>query len=531
MPTVLHGLLAAALAIPAAPAMPAAATPRDCAHFSGAGEFTAHSHADLARIAVLDPGPLVEGLPALADVRLASATGTADSAAQPYRTVATGRHADARILGLPAGGTGAFHTEPSRNAPAVKDLARFRAAGIATSGTGRSTAHATWDDAYRCGRTGPLTRSATMLTGLSVLDGMYAGPARTSLLTIVPTGSVQSATDLIEIGRGRIGVRAGAGAALHELALFAGTPQQITVRVVSQPMLEAISGGGRAHSAVTYRPAILEVRAAGKPVHVLEDPGASVSLGLLGGLEPDRPAPLQTRISLGRARQKITDRQVRAEAATVRIEVRLGKNRLLDVTLGNLTAEASAPARIRQGGGDRPSTGGSVGNGWNTGNGGNGRSGGNTGNVGNGGKTGNGGSVGNTGNGGSVGNGGNTGSGGSGGNRPRPGEDRPRPGGDHHDLPGTDDSAGDYPDDDSDSQGDDTPGDGSTDDEPDSPGAAVPSPSRADTPVVVPAPAPNRDVLALTGSDVTTFGYAGGGLVLAGLLALLLTRRRRARNG
>ncbi|HWS35545.1 MAG TPA: hypothetical protein VN408_22750 [Actinoplanes sp.] len=505
MPTVLHGLLAAALAIPAAPAMPAApVTSRDCARFSGIGEFTADSRADLARIAVLDPGPLAEGLPALADVRLASATGTVDSTGQPYRSVATGRHADARILGLPGGGAGAFHAEPSRNAPVVKDLARFRAAGIATAGTGRSTAHATWDDGYRCGRTGPMTRTATMLHGLSILDGMYAGPDRTSLLKIGPTGSVQSATDLIELGQGRIGVRSGARVALTELALFAGTPQQITVRVVAQPVLEAISGGDRAHSAVTYRPAILEVRAAGKPVQVLKGAGTSVALGLLGGLEPGRPSPLQARISLGQVRQRITDRKARADVATLRIEVRFGTSRLLDVALGNLAVEAGAPDRVRQGGGDRPSSGGdrpSAG-------GDHPSSGGDRPSA-----------------------GGDRPS--SGGDRPRPGGDRPRPGGDYP-GPGDSDDSGDSDgsqDDDDDGQGgDDTPDDG-----PDSPGGAVPSASpspskaRADTPVVA-VPAPNRDVLALTGADVTAFGYAGGGLVLVGLVALLLTRRRRARN-
>ncbi|GAA1629920.1 hypothetical protein [Actinoplanes couchii] len=512
MPTVLYGLLAAALTIPAAPAMPAAATPRDCA----VGNFTAHSQADLARIAVLNPGPLTRGLPALADVRLASATGTVDSDAQPYRSVASGRHADARVLGLPSGGAGAFHGEPSRQAPSTKDLASFRAAGLATTGTGRSTAHATWDDDYRCGRTGPLTRSATMLAGLSILDGMHAGGQRTSLLRIGPAGSAQSATDLIDLGRGRLGVRSGAGVALTELALFAGTAQQVTIRVVSQPTLEAISGGERGRPAVTYRPAVLEVKAAGKPARLLKDAGADVSVGLLGGLEPGKPSPLEARVSLGGVRQKVKGLQVKAEAETLRIEVRLGGSRLLDVALGSLVVEACAPDAVRQGGGDRPGTGGD-------------RPG--------------------------IGGGDRPGVGGdrpaSGGDRPRPGGgDRPRP------FPGDDDddqdtSSGDQ--DDADSPDDSSPDDSSPDDSspddsdnsdsPDldgdspngTPDGDTPSPSVSrsiDVPTLVadPAPAPARDTLALTGANVTAYGWAGGGLILAGLIALLVTRRRRPSN-
>ncbi|WP_430784976.1 hypothetical protein [Actinoplanes sp. G11-F43] len=456
MPTALHALLAAALTIPALPATPAAAARPDCLF----GNFTARSQADLAKVTVLDPGPLTRGLPALADVRIASAKGTADSTARPAKTIASGLHADARILGLPAGGAGARHAAPGRSEPSEKELVTFQAAGLATARVGKSTAHATWDDGYHCGRPGPLTRSATMLGGLSVLDGsgdypaIRTGTKRTSLLKIGPVGSAQSATDLVDLGRGRTGVRAGAGVALSDLSLFAGTPQQISIRVVSQPTLEAISGGARPK--VTYRPAVLEVNAAGKPTHVLKDSGATVSLGLLGGVDPARPSALEARISLGEVKQNVDGRQVRAEAATVRVEVKLGMTHLLDVALGHLSVAACAPAQVKHAGDSETP-------------------------------------------------------------RPRTGGSSPAP------SP--------------------TPADHLVDDPSPEPSPAasspiVPSPSSSpsaseasDSPAVVPAPAPSGGtgggVLALTGSDVTVVGFAGAGLVAAGLISLLLTRRRR----
>ncbi|MDI6102504.1 hypothetical protein QLQ12_28175 [Actinoplanes sp. NEAU-A12] len=425
--------LVAALAIPAVPATASPGSPaaRDCA----AGDFTARAQADLAKITLLDPGPLATGLPTLADVRLASAKGSVDSAARPYKSIAAGRHADARVLGLPAGGAAARHAAPSRGGPDVRDLVTFQAAGLATADVGRSTAHALWDDGYRCAKTGPLTRSATMLSGLSVLGGdtpaMRAGALRTSLLRMGPTGSARSATDLVPLGNGRTGVRSHAGADLGDLSLFAGTPQEISVKIVSQPELEVVAGGDRARSKVTYRPAVLRVTTAGRPADLLEHAGAVVSLGVLGGVDRGSPVALEVRLSLGEVRQSGGGRQVQAEAATVRVEVKVGMAHLLDVTLGDLSVAACAPAPVR---GDKP---------------------------------------------------------------------RPRDGGSLLPPPvGVAQPAGSP-----------APGDSP-------PAASAPEPAGP----AEPSGGTSGD-LALTGADVSIFGFAGAGLVLAGLISLLLTRR------
>ncbi|MEU4161416.1 hypothetical protein [Actinoplanes sp. NPDC026670] len=451
MPIALHALVAAALAVPAAPV--AATTPRDCA-----GDFTARSRADLAKIAVLDPGPLARGMPALADVRLASAEGTVDSAARPYRSIASGRHADARVLGLPGGGAGARHAAPGAGRPDEKDLAAFHAAGLATTAAGRSTAYATWDDAYRCGRTGALTRAVTMLSGLSVLDGaINAGGRPTSLLRIGPTGSVQSATDLVDLRNGRVGVRSGAAVALGDLSLFHGTPQEISIKVVNQPALEVVAGSRPGETGVDYRPAVLRITTAGRPAQVLKDPGASVSLGLLSGVRQGPPAALEVRVTLGEARENQRGRQVSAEAPTLRIEVKLGMSHLLDVALGQLSVTACAPDAA-----DRPQ---------------------------------------------------------------KPGPRQPTPLPDQPDDTDTDTGTDD---------GTDTDVDVDT-----SPSASSSASAPADdvpVPAAVPSDSGNPSsgtggsTLALTGADVTVIGFAGAGLILAGLLSLLLTRRRATRD-
>ncbi|MBO3737017.1 hypothetical protein [Actinoplanes flavus] len=427
--------VAAALALPVTPAAatPATPTPEGC-HY---GDFTARAEAGLAKITVLDPGPLVRGLPALADVRLAVADGTVNSAGRPFKAVAGARHADAKLLGIPGGGTGAQHMAPSRsNGPVTAELAQFQAAGLATVKAGKATAQATWEPGYRCGRTGPLTRSAVMLGGLSLLDGTGPVPAihadrrRTGLLRVGPSGSTQTATDLVPVARGRIGVRSAAGAALSDLSLFAGTPQEISIKVINQPRLEVIAAVDRVHSKVTYRPAVLSVTAAGEAAHVLKDAGKGISLDLLGGIEERSPAALQVRVSLGDLKQQVNGRQVRAEAATVRVEVTLGQVHVLDVALGNLSAAACAPVAVRD---DKPH-----------------------------------------------------------GERPR-GRTSP--------TPAAVKPVGRIP--------------------------ASPSPAASPSASVSPSGGPRDGQLALTGTDVTAYGFGGAALVLGGLLALLFGRRGR----
>ncbi|MEU4691425.1 hypothetical protein [Actinoplanes sp. NPDC023714] len=343
----------AALVVPAAflaaGTTSAAAATSDCT----AGQFTARSQADLAKITVLDPGPLHRDLPALADVRLASSRGEADSKGRPHKTVATARYADAKLLGISGAGASAISTAPRSNGPSSVDLASADVAGLATVKSGTARAEATWDDAYKCGKTGPLTRSATMLAGLDVLGGTHGVPVlslaqhRSSLLRVGPTGSTQSATDLVRLKGGQVGVRAGAGAALGHLSLFSGTSHEIGIKVVNQPKLEVVAAGDKHRSTVDYRPAVLEVTSGGKALTTLRNAGADVSVSVadsLGLIGRKGEHDATVRVSVGRVTSDVSKRRVSAEAATLRVEVKIGSAHLLDVALGYLSVAASAPA-------------------------------------------------------------------------------------------------------------------------------------------------------------------------------------------
>ncbi|GLY07396.1 hypothetical protein [Actinoplanes sp. NBRC 101535] len=332
----------ALLAVPAAPAAAAGCT---------VGPFTARAQADLVKIAVLDPGPLTRGLPALADVRLAVAQGSVDSAGRPYRSVAAGRYAETRLLGLPLTDRAAVARAPGHGSPAEAELASLDAGGLTTVKVGKATASAAWEDGYRCGKVGALTRSATMLTGLSVLGGSPQAPAvqavdgllgvkKTSLLKVGPVGSTQSATDLVRLPAGKVGVRASAGVSLAGLTLFGGSEQEIAVKVISQPTLQVTAG---ASPAVDYRPATLEVSHHGKVVRVLKDTGADVSLDLVGSVGAGKRTALAVRLTLGEVQKKNAGREVGAEAATVRVEVKAGSAHLLDVAVGQMAVSATAP--------------------------------------------------------------------------------------------------------------------------------------------------------------------------------------------
>ncbi|WP_203826890.1 hypothetical protein [Actinoplanes palleronii] len=504
-PAAAAAVAVATLAMPVAPAGAAApgslasvsaAVPAAFARPGGAactlGRFTASAQADVARIAVLDPGPLAPGLPALADVRLAPAYGRVDTGNRAGKSAARASYADAKLLGmklpgLPLDNAVADHQAPGRRpGPVSVELAALNTGGLAAAQAGKATAEATWDDRYHCGRVGPLTRASTMLEGLSLLSssksvlsgrgsssyggGPASGGGKTTLLKVGPTGSAQSATDLVTLGRGRIGVRSGAGVALGDLTLFGGTPQEITVKVINQPTLEVVAGGDRAHSAMTYRPATLAVTSAGKPLTGLDSEHSSVSVKLLGPLTAERPASLlSVRLSLGEPTEEITADAAKAEAAALRVEVKLGPTHLLDVALGYLSVAATAPCSVTS-----PSDGYQ--------------------------------------------------------RTPDQPSDAESPA---DDEPATDEPATDEPDTDqpgTDQPPTDEPGSDQPVDAADTP--APPSTNGTSGPLAAPghpgSDTPSAGGLALTGANVAAVGIGGVTMIAVGLVAMVLTRRRRS---
>ena len=367
----LRAVAAAGIAVLVAPAAPAHAAPVHAAPAPACASapFTARSTADLLKVSLLDLAGLGADLPALLDVRLAEARSEVDSGAEPYKSTATAAYADARLLGLrlpglPAGDVVATQRAP-RAAETGAEVIGPHAVSLPSLDTGLlrvdlgdATAEATWEDAYRCGTAGALTRASTTLADVAVLGGTKREPAavavdratgatrRTSLLRLGPSAAAQSATDVVGLPGGGIAVAAGAGAALTDVSLFDGTDQEISVKVVTQPKLVAVAGGTTERSAVTYEGPVFAVAVAGKPVAGLDTTDASVTLNLFGRVTPGistGAALLSVRLSLGGLRQEITDERVTAEAASLRVEVMLGRAHLLDVALGHLSVEAAAP--------------------------------------------------------------------------------------------------------------------------------------------------------------------------------------------
>lgn len=315
--------------------------------------FTASARADVLRLRALDL-PVLRDRPVV-DLRLASATGAVDSAsAQP--AVAAAHLSELAVLGLDPGELAVSRsvaTTAGSPGPQETRLLAVDAPGLLDAEAGRLNSDATWRQDYRCGRTGPLTRSATSLGSVTLLpvgggavsaggaDGTDAG---TSLLRVRSAGASQAFTELIRLPGNRVGVAAGAGSSLAEVSLFEGTAAEVSVKVVSQPRLLAVAGGARARSLVDYRPAVLEVTAAGSPVASLSAEKVSTDVYVNASLRGRAPARslLSVRVSIGELGRTVTGTAVSAEAATMRVQLLLGKAVILDTSLGHLSAAATA---------------------------------------------------------------------------------------------------------------------------------------------------------------------------------------------
>jgi LPXTG-motif cell wall-anchored protein len=376
---------------PAPAAAPACQTPTGYA--AGAG-------AEVMTLDALDLRPL--GLPVgpVTDLRLGSTRSAMDGEAGPVKAAAAARHLDAALLGadLPAGplSQSAYQQAPPRNAKPVTVRADRRDLGVASAGAGDLTAYATWHAGLACGtNSAEATHSSATVAGTDVL----AGAGGVALVRIPAAQRARTAT----------GLRAGgspvatASAGLSEARLFAGTPAQVTVKVIQPAELTV----GRD---VAYRAPIVEVSGPGIGTRRLDAPGQvlDVPLGGLGGtigaLKPERldgvtgrvgdgpldlpglPAFLDPprggelpvlgtddsliRVTVGTLTKEVTGASARAEATTLRLQVATrppdeDTATVLDMSLGLLDALVLAPrpgpAAAPQGaGGGLPVTGANV---------------------------------------------------------------------------------------------------------------------------------------------------------------------------
>jgi hypothetical protein len=259
--------------------------------------------------------------------------------------------------------------------------------GLVKVGTGKLSAHARWN-AETALPQGPadLTESSESIANLSLLPSpRLGGLGGTALVEIPHIAASRTATELVKVSPENLGVQSLAQVSATDIVLFRGTPLQKTIRVISPPSLRVVAAGN-SKSFVDYTSPLVEIVDARGRSQRLETPNAVVSIPLPGILlgatpiptgpagrvvdgapdilcsllcapeerdrrqrcddpcEPPRTSPALLRVSLGAVQKWITAQDVRAKAATLRVEVlSTPSSRLLDLGVGQLEASARVP--------------------------------------------------------------------------------------------------------------------------------------------------------------------------------------------
>jgi hypothetical protein len=362
--------VASALTVGPAPAVAAPTCPDPTGYAAGAG-------AEAMALRALDLRPL--GLPVgpVTDLRLGSTRSAMDPEAGPVKAAAAARYLDAALFGvdLPDGPLSrtAYQEAPPRNAKPVTVSADRRDLGVASAGAGDMSAYATWHAGLACGtKPAEATRTSAAVAGADVL----AGPGGVALVRIPAALRTRTATGL-HAGGSPV---ATASAGLAEARVFAGTPAEITVKVVRPAELTV----GRD---VAYEAPIVEVSGPGIGTRRLDAPGQVLDVPLgglgdsIGALEPERlsgvtgrpdhgplelpglpAAPLPVvgglpavgpggsllRVTAGTLKKEVSEESARAEATTVRLQVATrppdeDTAAIVDLQLGRLDALVLAP--------------------------------------------------------------------------------------------------------------------------------------------------------------------------------------------
>jgi hypothetical protein len=394
--------------VPGLGVLPAAASPtaRPCS-----AQFGASASADLVRLSFLDLHPLGVAIGPAADVRVAS-TRAAMTTGVAGGSRASAQYMAAKLLGkgVPVGPLGptAAQEAPPTNATGVSTTVLAKDLGVLAAGTGQLNAHATWRRPEGCTTEagGPAAEASGALLNATILRGR-GGRALLNLPSNL--GSASSARLTAE--HGRLRAIACADTRLVDFSVFAGAAGQVGVRVLTQPRLRVVAGGSKATSSVEYASAVLDVSLPGGPVRRLDGTHQSVEFAapnsgsLAGAAESARAAGLPllpgnplnelldrlttvtsamhagstrvthltglaiVRLSIGELRQDVSQTEVRASAAALRVQLltRTGdrETSVVDLSIGILDAEA----KTGYGDGDGYGNGTGSGNGNGTGNG------------------------------------------------------------------------------------------------------------------------------------------------------------------
>ncbi|GAB1514919.1 hypothetical protein [Actinophytocola sp. KF-1] len=162
---------------------------------------------------------------------------------------------------------------------------------------------------------GPLSTLGGALSGKATADG--AG----SLISLPNTLSARSVVRLVDIpGSPNKAVQSTSTMQVAALKLLAGTPFELTVRVVSQPTLQVTSTGDEKTSTVKYTAPVLAVEQGGKVLGRLDaaNPKFDIPIGIpLGQSAPTLPI-IGDLLANG---QKVTDALHRIDLGVIRLGV------------------------------------------------------------------------------------------------------------------------------------------------------------------------------------------------------------------
>ncbi len=265
-------------------------------------QFGGTAASELLALRLLDLKPLGLNLPPVADLHVS--TTRSGIAGGPDHAASEAHYLQAQLLGhdVPAGvlAASAYQQAPPPHATPVVVPSLGVNLPALQIGTGGLTAHAAVGREERCAAGfGPLSDTTAKVARTRILPGSR----RSALLSIDAIDTQTTARVVADAGHPAASAEANGN--LTKIELFAGTPQAISVKVVSQPRLRVVAG---IKKTVEYDAPVIEVTlpghaptrlaAAGDHVDVAV-PVDPASAGLAGALGRAEDLPVLSQLSLG----------------------------------------------------------------------------------------------------------------------------------------------------------------------------------------------------------------------------------------
>ena len=249
--------------------------------------FGGTAASELLALRLLDLNPLGLNLPPVADLHVS--TTRSGVAGGPDHAASEAHYLQAQLLGhqVPSGvlAASAYQQAPPPNAaPVVVPTVGVNLPALRL-GTGGLAAHATVGREEHCAPgSGPVSETTADVARTQILPG----PRGSALLSV---DAIDTRTSARVIGQdGKPAAASEASGDLTKLQLFAGTPQAVGVKVVSQPKLRVVAG---VKKTVEYDAPVVEVTLPGhRPTRLaaagdhldIAVPVDPASTGLAGGL-------------------------------------------------------------------------------------------------------------------------------------------------------------------------------------------------------------------------------------------------------